>query len=78
MKKETKEDLQIYTAVGVVLSGIVMCFIGFFSEPKGQVHDTVLWFLGQCFMFGGCLFGITQYTRQRFDELETKFKKKEG
>lgn len=45
MKKETKEEVQIYTAVGMLMSGVGLSVAGFIVEPTGQIHESVLWFL---------------------------------
>lgn len=35
MKKETKEEVQIYTAVGMLMSGVGLSVAGFIVEPTG-------------------------------------------
>ena len=32
MKRETKEDIQVWTAVGMLIAGVTMSFIGFFGN----------------------------------------------
>ena len=53
MKKETKEEVQIYTAVGMLMSGVGLSVAGFIVEPTGQIHESVLWFFAQCLMYAG-------------------------
>ena len=43
MKKETKEEVQIYTAVGMLVAGVALSVAGFIVEPTGQIHESVLW-----------------------------------
>ena len=52
MKKETKEEVQIYTAVGMLVAGVALSVAGFIVEPTGQIHESVLWFF--CSMFDVC------------------------
>lgn len=65
MKRETKEDIQVWTAVGMLIAGVVMSFIGFFVEPLGVIHDSVLWFFAQCLVYAGSIFGVYIYVNGR-------------
>ena len=43
MRKETKENIQYSTAVGMLVLGASLTVAGFVcSEPMGQIHDSVL------------------------------------
>ena len=55
MKKEAKEDVQVCTAVGMLLSGVGLSIAGFIVPPTGQIHDSVLWFFAQCLMYAGSI-----------------------
>ena len=57
MKKNTKEDIQVWTAVGMLFAGVGLSVAGFVVEPLGQVHDSVLWFFAQCLIVW--LIGLT-------------------
>lgn len=65
MKRETKEDIQVWTAVGMLIAGATMSFIGFFVEPLGIIHDSVLWFFAQCLVYAGSIFGVYIYVNGR-------------
>jgi len=77
MKKETKEEVQIYTAVGMLMSGVGLSVAGFIVEPTGQIHESVLWFFAQCLMYAGGIFGIGVYVTTKFNHLVDKLKDKE-
>ncbi|SHF40505.1 hypothetical protein SAMN05444349_11876 [Bacteroides faecichinchillae] len=77
MKKETKEDVQIWTAVGMLFSGVLLSVAGFIVEPKGQIHDSVLWFFAQCLLYAGSIFGVGVYVSSKFNHLLDKFKDQE-
>jgi len=77
MKKETKEDVQVCTAVGMLISGVGLSVAGFIVEPTGQIHDSVLWFFAQCLMYAGSIFGISIYVTTKFNHLVDKLKDKE-
>lgn len=77
MKRETKEDVQIWTAVGMLIAGVTMSFIGFFVEPSGIIHDSVLWFFAQCLLYGGAVFGIPLYVKSKVSSIIGNDKKEE-
>ena len=77
MKKETKEDVQVCTAVGMLLSGVGLSIAGFIVEPTGQIHDSVLYFFAQCLIYAGSIFGIGIYVTTKFNHLVDKLKNKE-
>lgn len=77
MKKETKEDVQVCTAVGMLLSGVGLSIAGFIVEPTGQIHDSVLWFFAQCLIYAGSIFGIGIYVNTKFNSLIDRIKDKE-
>ena len=73
MKRETKEDIQVWTAVGMIIAGVVMSFIGFFVEPLGVIHDSVLWFFAQCLVYAGSIFGVYIYVNGRVQNVLKDF-----
>lgn len=77
MKKETKEDIQIFTAVGMLLAGVGLSIAGFIVSPMGQIHDSVLWFFAQCLIYAGSIFGIGIYVNGKFNRLVEKLNDKE-
>lgn len=77
MKRETKADLQIWTAVGMLIAGVTMSFIGFFVEPTGIIHDSVLWFFAQCLLYAGSIFGVSIYVTGKVNKAITNFKPRE-
>lgn len=64
MSRQTKEIIHYCSAVASLFLGFTLCFIGFFYSPIGEVSDSCLWILGQCFVFAGSIFGITLYVKQ--------------
>lgn len=80
MRKETKEDVQVCTAVGMLISGVGLSVAGFIVEPTGQIHDSVLWFFAQCLIYAGSIFGVATYVNTKFNHLVDKLNqmKEEG
>ena len=58
IEKTTKLTIQVVLSVILVLSGIVLLFMGFKVAPEGQIHDSVLVGSGETFTFAGALLGI--------------------
>nr|DAH35013.1 MAG TPA: hypothetical protein [Caudoviricetes sp.] len=65
MKRETKEDIQVWTAVGMLIAGVSLSVAGFLVEPLGIIHDSVLWFFAQCLVYAGSIFGVYLYVNGR-------------
>lgn len=65
MKRETKEDVQVWTAVGMLIAGVGLSVAGFLVEPLGIIHDSVLWFFAQCLVYAGSIFGVYIYVNGR-------------
>jgi hypothetical protein len=80
MTRERKENITVYSAVSMLVFGCVLTTIAFFIAPVGEIHDSVLWVLGQCFIYAGGALGIANYARsaarhevdERFDEFERR------
>ena len=78
MTQDRKENITVCSAVAMLVFGCVLTTIAFFIEPMGEIHDSVLWVLGQCFIYAGGALGIANYARSaakqevddRFDAFE--------
>ena len=78
MTNERKDNITVCSAVAMLIFGCVLTTIAFFIEPMGEIHDSVLWVLGQCFIYAGGALGIANYARtsakqevdERFREFE--------
>ena len=80
MKRDRKEGIQVWTAVGMLAVGCGLVVAGFIVPPTGEVHDSVLWFFGECLIYAGSIFGIGIYVngtvRQMRRELNSHIKGK--
>ena len=72
MTANSKEWIQYATATLMVVSGVVLSFISFFT--KDDVTDGVLWYMAQALTFAGAIFGVNVYFRTKLGESETKIK----
>lgn len=57
--KETKEKIQYAASIASIIFGFTLTAMGFFTEPVGEVHTSVLTVLGEVLVFGGSIFGIS-------------------
>ena len=51
----------MWTAVVMLAVGTLLVIAGFIVPPTGEVHDSVLWFFGECLIYAGSIFGISIY-----------------
>ena len=77
--KQQKEVVSYVFAATSLIFGFGMCIASFIVPPLGIVHDSILWILGQCFVFAGGLMGlalsIDNVKKQVKNELLEEFKK---
>ncbi len=68
---ETKDKLQYATAIGMIVSGVVMAFMSFFVNG-GDIPDGVLWYVAQALTYAGGIFGVSIYFKTKIGELQSK------
>ena len=71
--QDKKNTMALWSALGMLVFGAGITTAGFVVPPLGEVHNSVLWILGQSLMYCGSIFGITLYTHQRLNEIETRY-----
>lgn len=72
MKKETKEDVQLWSAIGMLIVGVTFAAAGFIVKPIGEIHDSVLLVFAQCLIYAGSALGISVYIKSKFEHLQNK------
>lgn len=70
MRPNKKDSVATWSAVGMLAFGIAITTAGFIIPPSGEIHDSVLWVLGQALLYSGGIFGITLYTKRKLGEIE--------
>ena len=60
-KLDIKTKFAIGTAVVAFVVGWGMTIAGFIIPPRGEVHDSVLWILGQALVYTASVLGIGMY-----------------
>jgi len=72
-----KVSIQAWTAVVLLLSGVVLSFLGFYAAPLGEISDSVLWYFSQTLIYAGSIFGVSTYVRSKFKDIEIELKQKD-
>jgi len=58
MMQNHRTEIQLFTAVGLVVVGCGLLIAGFAVAPKGEIHNSVLVAFGEALSFAGAIFGI--------------------
>lgn len=56
-------------ASALLASGVVLSFLGFFTEPVGQISESVLWYFAQTLIYAGSVFGLKAYVDYMLNKL---------
>lgn len=75
ISQDVKLTIQVITAVILVLAGIVMLFLGFYTAPPGEIHDSVLIAYGEVSTFAGSLLGLDYHYRFKTYSLDEERKR---
>lgn len=83
MTKDRKDSITVWSAIGMLIFGVALTLSAFCIEPLGEIHDSVLWVLGQSLIYAGGALGIANYARQsakdavqEYEEERERLKKK--
>ncbi len=68
---KTKETIATWSALGMLIFGVLITTAGFIVPPLGEVHGSVLWILGQVLIYSGSILGIAAYTQHVVKSLNT-------
>ena len=71
-------DVQIYSAIAMLLAGVALATAGFIVPPTGEISDSVLLFFAQCLIYAGSIFGVSIYIHTKFAELKSAIEGEEG
>lgn len=78
MTREKRDTITVWSAVAMLFFGCTLTTIAFFVNPLGEIHDSVLWVLGQCFLYAGAALGIAAYAKTTaMHEVDERFKEYE-
>lgn len=75
MKKETKEDIKIWSAIGMLVAAVGFGISGFCVEPVGEISDPVLWLIAQFLMYAALALGVDAYVNLSIRKYAERFGK---
>lgn len=64
-----KENITYGSALLMLIFGVALTTAGFVTAPVGEIHDSVLYVLGQCLLFAGSIMGVGAYTAGKVREM---------
>ena len=67
---EIKEKLAYSTAIGLIISGVVIAFLSFFLNEY-DIETGMLIYIAQAFVVGGSLLGAQAYFKSKWIEFNT-------
>lgn len=70
--KNTKETLSYLFAALTLVVGLGLSVAGFIIDPRGEIHESVLWILGQCLTFVGAVCGISLHVKGQYNEIKAE------
>lgn len=70
ISQEQKMTIQFWAGLGIVMVGLVLLFLGFYSVPIGEIAPSVLTAFGEIATFSGALIGVDY--RYRFKMYEER------
>lgn len=71
-KLDVKTKFAIVTAAVAFLVGWGLTIAGFLIPPRGEVHDSVLWILGQALVYTASVLGIGMYVNGEISRLKAE------
>lgn len=69
MKMDRETISYIFAALALVV-GFGLTITGFIIDPRGEIHDSVLFVLGQCLVFAGAVCGISLHVNNSMARLK--------
>lgn len=76
MKNDIKEWIIFGSGVLVLISGIVLAFIGIYIPPIGVIEGSVLTVIAEFLTFAGSAMGIGSYTAIQIHKINKESEKK--
>lgn len=58
MTKEKKYTLQLISSIVLVAFGCILIMMGFWIQPQGEIHPSVLAAFGEVLTFAGAVIGV--------------------
>ena len=76
LDREEEESIQYIVAIAMLIFGMVLCLLGFFTPPVGEIHTSVLAVLGQILILVGAIFHLNISYKNKEQHFESLFEKR--
>ena len=76
MTKNCRDNIQVMSAIGMLVAGFVLAVAGFVVPPLGEIHDSVLGIFAECLIYSGSIFGVTIYIQSKYSEIRSYVEQK--
>ena len=63
-----KLKLKEYTAIAMLVFGVILAFVALLLPPPGEIHDSVLYIFAQILIYAGSIFGIDVVITDRLNK----------
>lgn len=75
MTPQKKEKVQYTTAIGFLITGIILCFMSFFLNEY-EIDNGSLWYLGQSVAFLSAVFCVNLVVKNEIFKVEDRLNKR--
>ena len=75
MTPQNKEKVQYITAIGFLITGIILCFMSFFLNEY-EIDNGSLWYLGQSVAFVSAVFCVNLVVKNEIFKVEDRLNKR--
>ncbi len=65
MTSNFNPNLKEWTAIVLLVCGIILAFVALIIPPPGEIHDSVLYIFAQILIYCGSIFGIDIYINKK-------------
>lgn len=72
MNENIKEWIQYIICIVCLLGAMTMSFLAMYIDPRGEIHDSILWIIGQILVFVGSMFGISSIHNVQIKKVDKK------
>ena len=69
-----KTKFALISAVAAFFAGWALTIAAFCVQPVGEVHDSILFILGQALIYAASVFGVTEYFSAESKKLKHEVK----
>lgn len=76
LSTETKLTIQVIISIVLIAAGLTLLFLGFYADPHGEIHDSVLIGYGEVSSFAGALLGIDYSYKFKMHKIDLEDRKR--